>query len=843
MRKKIVVFVILVLMGWVNLKAGSDDAQKIAELERIIAECKDPLKVPAGIFKQIQILRGKEPRPDFKTERGIKGKGLVRVFVDSVVYPEIQTNFDQFISDLETEGYTVSATQVWSQTPEDIRAILQAEYASGLVGVILVGDVPAAWMETFPPSTYYISHFPTDYFYMDLDGTWNDNDGDNFYDNVSGNPEPEIWSGRITPSHCLFGDEVTLLNQYFVKNHAYRTGSLSLPDRALGYMECTWYPEIETYLGWVYDDVTFVFDEDSTNALHYKHMLQQGYEWVHLLAHSSPWGSTFFLRFETYGGGSVFSYEMPQVNPQANFVLLNACSNAKYTETNNLGQSYLFGSDHVVAIIGETRIMFGDIFYELYESLGNGENLGESFLDWIWWYYEWFWGCHIFGDPTLKPHAHANPSKLTGPSHPPITKETIGWDTFPVDLSPFTDGNPSACVDQGGDIWVAWNAGRDVRSNIWASHFDGSSWSEPEEIAFTVPWDFHPSMTTDNLGNVWIFWQSYRQVNNSIDGWDIYGIQFDGLAWTGLRRITTADHYDVEPKSAVDSSGNVWVVWRNESKPNSDIMFSYYTGVTWSSPSYVASSYDEERDPVITVDKDGNVWVVWYAKKDGNWDLYAKYYNGASWSSEIQLTDDPGDDLQPSVAADSSGRVWVLWRSNRDGDLNIYSKYYDGIIWTSDVPVTTHPGDDLNPSLAYDGGDRIFATWQSNRDGDWNIYQSTHETEWSTPIPVNSEEGNQIQPVSLADKAGNSIPIFSGDQEENWDIYSNICFICGDVNRDEEVEVGYVVYLINYLYRNGDPPVPLASGDVNCGGEVEVGDVVYLINYLYRDGLLPCEQF
>ncbi|MCK4224264.1 MAG: hypothetical protein KAX39_03725 [candidate division Zixibacteria bacterium] len=838
MHKKMLAFLILLLVVGLNAEASSDDSLKIAELEKKIAQCKDPLKIEPGIFKQIKILKGVKPRPDLKTPRGIKGKGLVHVFVDSVIYPAIQTNFDQFISDLETDGYSVSVTEVWSQTPEEIRATLLSEYtSSGLEGVILVGDVPAAWMETY---MYYISHFPTDYFYMDLDGTWNDYDADGFYDNLSGNLDPEIWSGRITPSNCIFGDEVKQLNQYFTKNHAYRTGSLSLPDRALGYLECIWYPQVETYLGWVYADVTFVDHEDTTTALHYKYMLQQGYEWVHLLSHSSPWGSTFFLHNDTYGGGSVFSYEMPHVNPQANFVLLNACSNAKYTETNNLGQSYLFGSDYVVAVIGETRIMYGDDFEDLYASLGAEKNLGESFLDWIWWCYDGFWGCHIFGDPTLKPHGHGNPLTLAGFSPTRMKKGDFEWDTTPIDISPFTDGNPSACVDNSGNIWTAWNAGRDIRANIWTSHYDGISWSTPEEVAFSVPWDFHPSMTTDNSGNVWIFWQSYREVENYIDGWDIYGIYYNGSSWSSPIRITTVDPYDVEPKSALDSSGNVWVVWRTERKPDSDIMYSYYNGSSWSSNAYVTSSLDEERDPVITVDKDGNVWVVWYAKKNGNWDLYAKYYNGVSWSPEIQVTDDPGYDLQPSVIADASGRVWVLWRSNRNGNLDIYSKYYEGISWSSDMPVTTDPGDDLCPSVTYNGGDKILVTWQSNRDGDWNIYQSTYESEWSTPALVSTDEGNQIQPAAEFSGNDHFVSVFSGDQEENWNIYCGMAFTRGDVNGDGVIDIGDVVCLINYLYKDGPPPVPLASGDVNCDYTVDLGDVVYLLNYLYKGGPPPC---
>ena len=63
----------------------------------------------------------------------------------------------------------------------------------------------------------------------------------------------------------------------------------------------------------------------------------------------------------------------------------------------------------------------------------------------------------------------------------------------------------------------------------------------------------------------------------------------------------------------------------------------------------------------------------------------------------------------------------------------------------------------------------------------------------------------------------------------------------GDANGDGEINVGDIVYLVNFLYRNGDPPIPLQAADANCDGIVDIGDVVYLVNYLYRGGPEPCE--
>lgn len=61
----------------------------------------------------------------------------------------------------------------------------------------------------------------------------------------------------------------------------------------------------------------------------------------------------------------------------------------------------------------------------------------------------------------------------------------------------------------------------------------------------------------------------------------------------------------------------------------------------------------------------------------------------------------------------------------------------------------------------------------------------------------------------------------------------------GDTNGDKVIDVGDVVYLINYLYKNGSAPNPLWTGDATCDGMVDVGDVVCLINYLFKSGPPP----
>jgi hypothetical protein len=65
-------------------------------------------------------------------------------------------------------------------------------------------------------------------------------------------------------------------------------------------------------------------------------------------------------------------------------------------------------------------------------------------------------------------------------------------------------------------------------------------------------------------------------------------------------------------------------------------------------------------------------------------------------------------------------------------------------------------------------------------------------------------------------------------------------FTYGDANGDGIINSADVVYLINYLFKGGDPPVPCSeAGDVNCDGVINSADVVYLINYLFKGGPPP----
>ncbi|MGB2805815.1 MAG: dockerin type I repeat-containing protein [Candidatus Zixiibacteriota bacterium] len=148
---------------------------------------------------------------------------------------------------------------------------------------------------------------------------------------------------------------------------------------------------------------------------------------------------------------------------------------------------------------------------------------------------------------------------------------------------------------------------------------------------------------------------------------------------------------------------------------------------------------------------------------------------------------------------------------------------------------------------------RVFFDWEDATDPDpsdevrydLNVSTSYHFSPDSTTIESNLSASEHVMTmdygtyrwkVKAKDSRGGEK---WSDQVRSFMVTGIHPSMLGDLNSDGYVNVGDLVFAMNYLYRSGPAPYALESADVNCDDLVDVADAVFLINYLFRAGPAP----
>ncbi|MHA2283896.1 MAG: C25 family cysteine peptidase, partial [Promethearchaeota archaeon] len=167
----------------------------------------------------------------------------VRIYVNSTIYTSLSTEISQYRQDVIDQGYSVETVN-WSNNNVTVLRndlINASNQAQGLEGAVLIGDLPSAMMQY---NYYGLKTYPIDLYLTDLDGEWIDLDlADELFDahnNGTGDIYPEIWIGRICPESLNNTNHLSAYQNYFARNHAYRTGQLNQPHSQLVYIDNDW---------------------------------------------------------------------------------------------------------------------------------------------------------------------------------------------------------------------------------------------------------------------------------------------------------------------------------------------------------------------------------------------------------------------------------------------------------------------------------------------------------------------------------------------------------------------------------------------------------------------------
>jgi len=212
--------------------------------------------------------------------------------------------------------------------------------------------------------------------------------------------------------------------------------------------------------------------------------------------------------------------------------------------------------------------------------------------------------------------------------------------------------------------------------------------------------------------------------------------------WGPVKRLTWNSGLSGWASLAADASGNVHLVWTDNSPGNFDVYYKRSSdgGSNWGPGQNLSSNAGDSGWTAVAVDSSGNLHVLWEDSTPGNWDIF--YVNttdgGASWSTPQNLSSNVGDSHGVSVAADSSGKIHMAWHDNTSGNYEIYYRMSSdgGGSWTIRKRLTWNAGDSGSPDIAADSSGDVHIVWQDSTPGNQEIFYRKSEDAGANWIPA-----------------------------------------------------------------------------------------------------------
>jgi hypothetical protein len=210
------------------------------------------------------------------------------------------------------------------------------------------------------------------------------------------------------------------------------------------------------------------------------------------------------------------------------------------------------------------------------------------------------------------------------------------------------------------------------------------------------------------------------------------------------------------------------------------------------------------------------------------------YPGQTRWDVDVILTDDEdyfwrgraSDGYEPSEWTDLA-RFWINSENN--------------------APTTF---DLIEPSDNIGAGKSPTFVWGKSTDADfydsikYNLYYATNPAFFQA-ISIYDLIDTQYTPASPLTDSLYYWRVIAEDLFSAYntsDTFSFYTYIRGDANSDGAINVGDMVYLLNFIFKGGTSPEAEPAGDANCDDAVNVGDVVHISYYIFKHGPPPgCE--
>jgi hypothetical protein len=329
-----------------------------------------------------------------------------------------------------------------------------------------------------------------------------------------------------------------------------------------------------------------------------------------------------------------------------------------------------------------------------------------------------------------------------------------------------TSRGPELALAQNGDLHVIWMEPREITFTVHHASSDdqGSNWTYSVPLTSAGSDREQGAMDVDQYGLVHTVWIEHP------GGFELWYALLSGESWEEQTPITDTDPstYLMVP-DVVATSDFVHAVWsETNAGPGGSQMDIFYSrseaGGAWSPATTTVTTTATSLGPRIAADTTGNLHLVWEENTSPR-QIY--YISGTVYTTETVWSKKPitvsagltQTATTPDIVVGSDDIVHIVFAVDMENEQDVQDVYYasfpawdPGAVSASLLPSSRVTVSQLlptyaSPALALFGDDQVHVAWNGWKAGDNydsdRIYYATSGDgglSWSKPVPVSPKD-------------------------------------------------------------------------------------------------------